>query len=131
MKKKLSAAIVASLATPSLLFAPASNALIMDGSMDGTYLQWAKVDEAGNFLPGSEWELTVNGGDGTSHTYTIKDGETFAGEPSKEGTLSTRTLLTVKSQLISRGMFQCVRLSGVTHMAKPRRKNVLNPPRLN
>ena len=57
MKKKILSGTIAALALATTLpFAPQASAYI---GQEGEYLQWDKIDENGNLLYGSAWELTV------------------------------------------------------------------------
>lgn len=57
MKKKILSGTIAALALATTLpFAPQASAYI---GQEGEYLQWDKIDENGNRLYGSAWELTV------------------------------------------------------------------------
>ena len=57
MKKKILSGTIATLALATTLpFAPQASAYI---GQEGEYLQWDKIDENGNLLYGSAWELTV------------------------------------------------------------------------
>ena len=72
MKKKILSGTIAAIATATTLTtAPFASAYV---SQEGEYVQWDKVDEKGNRLYGSSWQLTVKNSEHDDvSTYIIND----------------------------------------------------------